>query len=50
MKCVITGGPGCGKTSVLEALKKMGYEIVPEGARQIIEEQQQKPKRKIVDC
>ena len=43
MKCVITGGPGCGKTSVLEALKKMGYEIVPEGARQIIEEQQQKP-------
>jgi len=44
MKYVITGGPGCGKTSVLDCLKSLGYEVVPEGARQIIEEQQRQSK------
>lgn len=36
---VITGGPGCGKTSLLHALEKDGFFVVPEDARQIIKEQ-----------
>lgn len=36
---VITGGPGCGKTTMLEALQKQNYTVVPEDARQIIAEQ-----------
>jgi predicted ATPase len=35
---VITGGPGAGKTSVLEYLAAKGYSYVPETARQIIKE------------
>jgi len=38
-KYVITGGPGIGKTTVIELLASMDYEIVPETARIIIEEQ-----------
>lgn len=38
-KFVITGGPGVGKTSTIEDLKKKGYYIVSETAREIIEEQ-----------
>lgn len=37
---ILTGGPGSGKTSVLEALKNCGYVVVPEVARSIIKEQQ----------
>ncbi|EJL68399.1 AAA family ATPase [Chryseobacterium populi] len=36
---VITGGPGVGKTTVLNELKKKGYTTVPENAREIIQEQ-----------
>ncbi len=36
---VITGGPGVGKTSILEELLKSGYEVVPEIAREIIRDQ-----------
>jgi predicted ATPase len=36
---VITGGPGVGKTTVLELLAERGYGIVPEAARMIIEEE-----------
>lgn len=36
---VITGGPGSGKTTMLEVLQKRNYTIVPEIARQIIMEQ-----------
>jgi predicted ATPase len=35
---VITGGPGAGKTSLLECLASKGYHFVPETARQIIKE------------
>ena len=35
---VITGGPGGGKTSVLECLASKGYSYIPETARQIIKE------------
>ena len=35
---VITGGPGAGKTSVLENLASKGYGYIPETARQIIRE------------
>lgn len=32
----ISGGPGAGKTTVLEELRKRGYTVVPEVARRII--------------
>jgi predicted ATPase len=36
---VITGGPGVGKTTLLNALLHKGYKVVPEDARQVIKEQ-----------
>ena len=33
---IITGGPGGGKTSLLESLASKGYNYIPETARQII--------------
>jgi predicted ATPase len=36
---ILTGGPGGGKTTVLEELARRGVRIVPEVARQIIQEQ-----------
>jgi predicted ATPase len=36
---IITGGPGSGKTSVLEALGERGYRCVGEVGRKIIQEQ-----------
>lgn len=36
---VITGGPGVGKTSLIEALANRGFQTVPEDARRIIKEQ-----------
>lgn len=36
---VITGGPGSGKTSIIEALRGRGYRCVDEVGRQIIREQ-----------
>jgi predicted ATPase len=39
MKCVITGGPGVGKTTLVEKLKDMGYYTIPEAARYVAEEE-----------
>ena len=36
---IITGGPGSGKTTLINELKSRGYNIIPEAARQIIKEQ-----------
>lgn len=36
---VLTGGPGVGKTTLLEELETYGYEVVPEVAREIIRQQ-----------
>jgi predicted ATPase len=36
---ILTGGPGAGKTSVIEALRARGYLCVDEVGRQIIQEQ-----------
>lgn len=36
---VFTGGPGAGKTAVIEALEQKGYPCIPEVARQIIRQQ-----------
>ena len=36
---VISGGPGSGKTTVLEELSRSGFKYAPEVARQIIQEQ-----------
>lgn len=39
---VITGGPGVGKTTVVEILARRGYAIAPEAARLIIEKERLK--------
>lgn len=39
---VLTGGPGAGKTTVLNALAERGYRVVPESARRIIKERLRK--------
>lgn len=36
IRVAVTGGPGAGKTSLLEALKRRGYAVVSEVARAII--------------
>jgi predicted ATPase len=36
---ILTGGPGSGKTTIIEQLKEMGYFCVPEVGRKIIKEQ-----------
>ncbi|HTG55996.1 MAG TPA: AAA family ATPase [Niabella sp.] len=36
---IITGGPGVGKTTLLNELGKRGFTIIPEEARRIIQEQ-----------
>ena len=36
---VITGGPGVGKTTLIKALEEDGYNIVPEAARVIIQQE-----------
>ncbi len=38
MRVVLTGGPGSGKTAVLDALSKRGYETGDDAARSIIRE------------
>lgn len=39
---VLTGGPGTGKTTILENLKNKNYLCIPEVAREIIKDQVQK--------
>ncbi len=36
---VFTGGPGSGKTSVIDALKNLGYRCAPEVGRKVIQHQ-----------
>ena len=36
---IITGGPGAGKTSLLDALARRGYMTFPEVSRSLIREQ-----------
>jgi predicted ATPase len=36
----MTGAPGCGKTSILAALRDQGYAVVPEAATDVIARQQ----------
>ncbi|ASK32888.1 hypothetical protein CEK62_20275 (plasmid) [Alcanivorax sp. N3-2A] len=38
LRFVITGGPGGGKTTLLDALAERGYRIAPEAARRLIKE------------
>ncbi len=37
-KIVLTGGPCCGKTTTLDALRKKGHKVLPETAREVIQE------------
>ncbi|GBC75209.1 hypothetical protein HRbin06_00525 [archaeon HR06] len=39
LKCVITGGPGVGKTTLVNKLREMGYFTIPEAARYVAEEE-----------
>ncbi|PBJ15698.1 AAA family ATPase [Flavobacterium sp. ACN6] len=36
---IITGGPGVGKTTIIQELERRGYNCIDEAARQIIKEQ-----------
>jgi predicted ATPase len=36
---IITGGPGVGKTTLLQQLHQRGYQTIPEDARRIIQQQ-----------
>ena len=36
MKIVISGGPGTGKSSIIDELSKKGYKIFEESSREII--------------
>ena len=38
LRYIITGGPGAGKTSIINSLKMHGYLVAPEAATEIIEE------------
>ena len=38
-KCVITGGPSSGKTTLVSLISQLGHEVVPESAEQIIDGQ-----------
>jgi len=38
IRVAVTGGPGAGKTSLLQGLKQRGYAVIPEVAREIIAE------------
>jgi predicted ATPase len=42
IRVAVTGGPGAGKTSLLQELERRGYTIVPEVARSIIAERREK--------
>jgi predicted ATPase len=37
---ILTGAPGCGKTSILTALRDRGYAVVPEAATDVIAAEQ----------
>jgi predicted ATPase len=39
---VITGGPCCGKTTIIESLRDLGYRSLPEVARMVIDESKKK--------
>lgn len=45
-KYVITGGSSSGKTTIIERLKELGYETIPEAARSIIISETVKSKKK----
>lgn len=36
---VITGGPSSGKSTVLEHIEKLGYKVIPEATRSLIDEE-----------
>lgn len=38
MRYILAGGPTCGKTSLLKALERKGHLVVPEAAREVINE------------
>jgi len=41
-RVVLTGGPCCGKTTLLNNLAARSYQVVPEAARMVIEEEQRR--------
>lgn len=40
-RIVLTGAPGCGKSTLIEALAQKGFETLPESALAVIEQQDQ---------
>jgi predicted ATPase len=43
-RIILTGGPSCGKTTVLNYLEKQGYPCIPETAREVLDEKRIDPK------
>jgi predicted ATPase len=41
-KYIITGGPCTGKTTLIDCLSEYGYTVIPEAARHVISEEQEK--------
>jgi len=38
LKFILTGGPGVGKTTLIERFKRQGFQVVPEAATYLINE------------
>ena len=36
MRVILTGGPGSGKSTIIDELEKLGYKVIPEPARTLI--------------
>jgi predicted ATPase/adenylate cyclase class IV len=45
MKYIVTGGPCTGKTTLLRKIEEAGYKTVPESARQIIKEEEERARQ-----
>ena len=48
-RIVLSGGPCCGKTTTIDFLRKQGHRILPEMAREVIEEGIYHPSKNVLE-